>query len=48
MTISNKGRGKKTVIFRTFLLNCGWVWVKSPKLFSEKNNVKFIWLIGPF
>ena len=33
---------KKTVLFRTFFLNCGWVGVKSPKLFSETNNVLFI------
>ena len=31
---SLKGRGKKTRFFKENFLNCGWVGVKSPKLFG--------------
>ena len=29
---------KKSVSFYDFVLNCGWVGVKSPKLFSENTH----------
>lgn len=34
-----QGRCQKLkVFFQDFVLNCGWVWVKSPKLFSENTH----------